>query len=120
MVRESIAILIIGVIIFFMFLRSKHYGYAMACLPVFIIPVLHLIIMGVLYFSRGAFFGLTPAVAVAATDGIALLASGVLIVVFSCGIQSKRNRTIYLAIMLVYTILLGWAYIYTTLGAMPM
>lgn len=115
MVRESFAILLVGVLLLAVFLRSHHPGYLVGSLPVFFIPAAHVLICILLYFTKGAFFGLRAAVVMAFVDVLALAASCVFEAIFSMRIESKRNRKFYLIIMLVYSVLLGWSYLYTTL-----
>ncbi|MGD9559857.1 MAG: hypothetical protein AB7V55_04535 [Oscillospiraceae bacterium] len=115
MIREGIAVLLIGVLLVFAYLRTKHYGYAVAVLPVCFIPVGHLLINLILYMTKGAFFfGIRPAVVIAFTDLLTLAITCVSIVVISRRIESKHNRRLYLAAMLAYSVLLGWAFIFSS------
>lgn len=115
MMQESVAILVIGVLLAAVFVRSKHYGYALAVVPVLFLPVLHLLIRMVLYFSKGVFFGIRPAVITAFVDFIAIALACVFTVLFSRRIQARRTRAIYLIMMLAYTVILGWVYVFTAL-----
>ncbi|MDL2294907.1 hypothetical protein LJC60_09850 [Ruminococcaceae bacterium OttesenSCG-928-D13] len=116
MVAESIAILLVGLLLIGSFARSKHPGYMLGALPVCIIPAAHLIIIGVLAISKQRFFGIRPAMVTAFADVVAVILSCLFIVIFSQRIQSKKNRNLYMVIMLVYTLLIGWSYIYTTVS----
>lgn len=118
MVRESVAILVVGVLLLGVFIRSRHPGYALGVLPITFIPLGHLIIRGVLYVSRQQFFGIRPAVVTAFADLLALAVSCAVIFLFGHRIQSKRNRMLYLLIMLTYTVLMGWVYIFTTISVL--
>ncbi len=115
MVRESIAILVICLLLLAASLRAKHVGYALAVLPVGIIPLGHLIMSGVLFASQGQFFGVRPSVVMAFSDLVSLAVACVVVVLIGLRIQSKRNRTIYLVVLLLYTVLLGWLYLYSSL-----
>lgn len=116
MVVESFSIILVGILLLVAFLRSKHPGYLVATLPVFFIPVGHLLIRFVLYLSKGAFFGFRAAIVVAFADMLALALSCVFVIVLSRRIPSKRIRQLYIVIMLIYSILLGWAYILNALS----
>lgn len=113
--RESFAVLLVGLILIVVFVRSKHYGFALAAMPVMLIPVGHLLIRLVLYLTKGSFFGARPPMVIAFTDVLSLALSCVFVVLFSRVFQSRRNRGLYLVTLLAYNILLGWAYIYNAL-----
>ncbi|MDL2219300.1 hypothetical protein LJC04_03035 [Ruminococcaceae bacterium OttesenSCG-928-O06] len=115
MLQESIAVLLVGVLLVVVFVRSKHYGYALAVLPVGFIPVAHLLIRSILYLAKNSFFGVRPAVVTAFADVVGLAVSVVFVMLFSTRIQAARNRKLYIVVMLAYLVLLGWAYIYNAL-----
>lgn len=115
MVRESIAILALGIILLFVFLRARHPGYSLAALPVCVLPLMHLIIRAILYFSKESLFGFRGPVVTAFVDVLALAVSCALIVFIGTKIESKRIRNLYLLTLISYTALLSWAYIFTTL-----
>lgn len=115
MVAESVAILIIGVLLLVAFLRTRHYGYAVAVIPVSIIPLFNLLARGIVYATGGGFFGIRPAVVMGFINLLGLALGCALTVFVGFRIQSKRNRGVYLGVMLAYTIILGWSYIYTSL-----
>lgn len=115
MIRESIAILAVGVVIMFIFLRSRHYGYMLASLPIFLIPIFHMLVRGILYLSRDRFFGIRAPLVTAFADLLGLVVGCVVIGFIAHRIPSKKNRTLYLVVMLVFTLLLGWAYIFNSL-----
>ncbi len=115
MIRESIAIAAIGLLLLTAFMRSRHYGYMVASLPVLILPVAHLFTRGILYVARNQFFGLRPQVVMAFGDVLGLVAGCVVVGVVANKIVSKKARAVYLAVILPFTLLLGWIYIYSSL-----
>ena len=115
MIRESVAVLVIGVLLVVVLARAKYNSYAIGMTPILVLPVFHLIIRGILYLSKGAFFGVRQQVVIGFVDLLAVIVSGVLIMAFSQKIESKTNRRLYQIMMIVYTVVLGWAYIYNTL-----
>lgn len=115
MIREGIAVLIIVALLILVYLRKKHYGYVLAAAPLAIIPAVHLLINLVMHLNRGRFFGIRPAVVMAFTDLLALVATCVVIVIIGQRMALKRSRNIYIGFMLAYSIILGWAFIYENL-----
>ncbi len=115
MLRESVAILVIGVLLVVVLARAKYYSYAIGITPMLVLPTLHLIVIGILYLTKGVFFGIRQQVVIGFVDLLAVVATGVLIMVFSPRIETKSNRRLYQIMMSVYTVLLGWAFIYNTL-----
>lgn len=116
MIREAAAILILEALLLVAYWRKKHYSYAVAVLPICIVPAMHLLINFILYLTRGAFFGIRPAVVIAFTDVLALAVTSVLVVLASQRFESTRNRRMYVVISLVYSVLLGWAFIFENLA----
>lgn len=115
MLRESVAILVIGVLMLAVLARARYYNYAVGVTPILVLPVIHLIIRGVLYLTKGAFFGVRQQVVIGFVDLLAVVGSGILIMALSQRIESKSNRRLYQIMMIVYTVVMGWAYIYNTL-----
>lgn len=115
MIQESIAVLLVGVILLVVFIRSKHYGYALGVSPLLVLPVFHLLIRGILLATGGRFFGLRQAVVVAFVDVLAIAVTCAFIAIIGGRIQSKTNKGLYIAMMMVYSILLGWAFAFNTL-----
>lgn len=120
MVRESVAIIIIGLMFAAMFIRSKQYSYMVASLPIFFIPIAYLIGRAILYFSGGSFFGVRPPLVLAFAILVGLVASCVLIVFSSWRISPVRNQRLYQVTLLVYVVILGWVYIYNSLKVILM
>lgn len=118
MLRESFAMLLVGVLLLGTCLRSKHYGYALAVVPVTGIPFLHLLVAGVLYLSQGAFFGVRPAIVMAFGDLMGAIISCVFVMIFSQNFQSKTSRWVYRLVMLLYILIIGWVYIFQSLSAL--
>lgn len=114
MIQESFAILLVCLLLVIVFSRSKHPGYLVGTLPIAIIPIAHLLISLLLRFSKGTFLGFRAAIVAAFVDVLALVITCALVVVFSTKIESPKNRNIYLVMMLAYSLLLGWAYIYNS------
>ncbi len=115
MLRESIAILVIGLLLVVVLARAKYYNYAVGITPIMVLPALHLVIRGILYLTKGVFFGVRPQVVIGFVDLLAVVTTGVLIMLFSPKFETKTNRRLYQMMMSVYTVLMGWAYIYNTL-----
>ncbi len=118
MIRESIAIAAIGLLLLTAFMRSRHYGYMVASLPVIILPVAHLLTRVILYLAQNQLFSLRPQVATAFGDVLGLVASCVVVGVVASKIPSKKTRSVYLAVILPFTLLLGWIYIYSSLAVL--
>lgn len=116
MIREAAALLMIGLLLLFVYLRKKHYGYALAVIPVCLIPAVHLLINLILFFTQGAFFGIRPSVVIAFTDFLALGGTCMIVVRVAQRIGSKRNRLVYSVVMLVYCVLLGWAFLFNSIS----
>jgi hypothetical protein len=100
----------------FVFFRAHHAGYSLAVLPVCVLPLFHLVIRLILYASKGVFFGYRAPVVTAFVNVIGLAVSCAAIVLIGQRIEPKRNRSLYLVVMLVYSVLLAWAYIFNALG----
>lgn len=115
MIRESVAILVIGVLMLAVLARAKYFNYVVAVTPILVLPVAHLIIRGVLHLSKGAFFGVRQQVVIGFVDLLAVLGTGILIMALSQKIESKATRRVYQVMLIGYTVILGWAYIYNTL-----
>lgn len=115
MIPESIAVLIVSLLLLFTCLRSKHVGYAVAVLPVGFLPLVYLIMSFILYVSNGMFFGFRPAIVIAFSIVLALAVACGMVVHISGRIASKRSQFIYRIVMLVFLALLGWTYVYYSL-----
>ena len=112
MIPESAVIIVIYLILLTAFLRTKHIGYAVVTLPVVIIPFAHLIAQGILFATDGNVFNIHMSIVLAFVDVIALCLTCVMIVLMSHRIQSTTNRKVYLTLMIIYTVILGWIYIF--------
>lgn len=116
MVAESAAILAICGIMLVVFLRSKYKKSAIAVLPVAVIPAVHLLFSGILALRHsGAFFGVSTLLIQAFIDLMALCITCALIILLGNRIKVKKLRNLYITIMLVYSIIIGWCYIYFSL-----
>ncbi len=115
MLRESAAILILSLLIFFIMVRSRHVGYAVAVTPLLVLPGAHLVLLGCLYFAKDTILGVRTAAISGFVDMLAVVVTVVLIAVISRRVESSKNRKIYLLAFTAYTVLLGWVYIWESL-----
>ncbi len=86
-----------------------------ASLPVIFLPGAHLLVRGMLYVAGGRFFSLRPQVVTAFGDMLGLVASCVVVGIVANKIPQKKTRALYLVVILPFTLLLGWIYIYSGL-----
>ncbi|NLW77880.1 MAG: hypothetical protein GXY32_00505 [Ruminococcaceae bacterium] len=112
MVREAAAILIVEALLLVTFWRRRYHSYAVAVLPLCIVPAVHLLINLILYATQGQFFGVRPATVIAFADVLALAVTCVVVVLISQRSGSKRNRRIYVITSLIYSFVLCWAFIF--------
>ncbi len=120
MLPESAAILILSFLIFFIMLRSRHVGYAVAVTPLFVLPGAHLVLLGILFFTHDTVFGVRTAAIKGFVDMLAVVISVVLIAIISRRIGSSKNRKFYLLALTAYTVLLGWVFIWDSLQGIIM
>lgn len=112
MVREAAAILIVEALLLITFLRRRYRPYAVAALPLCIVPAVHLLINLILYATQGQFFGVRPATVIAFADVLALAVTCVVVVLISQRLASRRGRRIYIIASLVFSFILCWAFIF--------
>ncbi|MDL2324465.1 hypothetical protein LJC61_04870 [Ruminococcaceae bacterium OttesenSCG-928-A16] len=116
MVAESIAILAICALLAVGFMRSKFNKATLMVLPITVIPAGHLLVKGLLWFAKsGSLFGVRTAMLLAFANVICLGITCGIIVGLSRYIKTKKMRRIYLGVMVGYSVLIGWAYIFDTL-----
>lgn len=115
MVTESIAILVVCLLLLVAFMRSKFARGILLVLPVAVLPILHLIARAVLFFAKGSIFGVRAVVAIAFVDVIALGIACALTVFFGIKMKNKKVRNTYIILMISYSVIMAWVYIYTTL-----
>lgn len=116
MTTESVVILLACVLMATAFARSKYIGSIMSLLPISFIPLAHLLTAGILRLTNGAFFGVRPMIVHAFADVIALVVTCAFIVYLGHRIKSKLARSVYLVVMLGYSVIIGWVYILNSLG----
>ncbi len=118
MVTESVGILIIGALLIAVFVRSKHYGYALAAIPVGIIPAFYLVAQTLIGILGGNFFGIPREDVFIFSNIFGLILSIAFILVYSQKIEFRTNRIIYIAVMVIYVALLCWGFVFDSLNAM--
>lgn len=115
MIPESIAILAISFLLLTSFMRSKYKKAALSILPISILPLLHLMSRGIVRLARGAVFGFRGMIVIAFVDVIAIGITCAIIVGLGHKINTRTSRRVYYFVMIGYTVIVGWVYIYTTL-----
>lgn len=115
MVAESIAILAVCGLLVISFMRSRFAKGSLLVLPVAVLPAMHLLVRGILYFTKGFLFGARGVIAVAFVDVIALGISCAIIIVLGRHMKSQKPRRVYYVFMVSYCVVVGWVYIYSTL-----
>lgn len=98
---------------FGVFLRSKFRKLSAIVVPIGVIPLVHLVFTGILkMLNEPAVFGISPLLVLAFGDMIALCITCGIIVALSTKILSKKIKRLYLIGMLIYSLIIGWSYIY--------
>lgn len=116
MVAESVAILAVCFLLLVTFMRSKYSKATITILPIAVTPAAHLLFKGLFLFAKsGSFLDIRVGMWLAFIDVIALGITCGIIVGLSRSIEIKRVRRVYLGIMLTYSVLIGWAYVFDTL-----
>ncbi len=115
MLRESIAILVLELLMVLILVRSKHPGYALSILPLAILPGAHLLVLLVQRLMGETVFGVRTAAIRGFVDMLAVVGSVLAIVLISRKIDSAKNRKLYLLALIIYTVLLGWIFIWNSL-----
>ncbi len=116
MITESVSIIAIVLIIIFTLIRSKHADYAVSIVPTLIVPTGHIFVMAFMYVSRGFFNFARPAIIFAFADIVLLAITCALFALFSHKIKNQKTRYIYTWTMIIYSVILTWAFIYQTLN----
>lgn len=116
LIAESVAILLICFVLLVAILRSKNRSSAAIVLPIAVIPAAHLFFKFLLFFAKtGTLFGFRAGMWLAFVDIIALGVTCGIVVGLSTRIKVKKMRRAYLAVMVGYSALLCWGYVFNTL-----
>ncbi len=110
MIVECIAIIFIILCIVIVFLRAKRTSYALAVLPLLIVPVLHIL---AIYCSRtfSLLFSLDRNLVMIGIDALGLIAACLLLGLASGNISSKKSRFYYLILTGAFLVILSWVLI---------
>lgn len=98
-----------------MFARSRYAKAMFSVLPIAIVPLGHIVASGVIFLSKGQLFGVRGLVVIAFADALALGLACALIVHWGKKIEAKLSRRLYYIVMIGYSVIIGWVYIFTTL-----
>ena len=115
MISESFAILVVFVLLLVSFMRSKFADVTPIVLPVMVIPGMYILTRGVLFASKGRMFGVRPEIVLAFSSLLAIALTCALMAYISTRLPSKKTKIVYLGVMGLYAVLLGWAYIFDSL-----
>lgn len=116
MIAESVVILVLCALIASAFLRSRYRKALLSVLPISFLPATHLIVRGILALTNDYFFGIRAPIVLAFADVLALVFTCVFIIVLSKYIPNKKARRVYEVVMVGYSLLVGWIYIFSTLS----
>ena len=112
MVAESVVILAICVLMCGAFIRSRYFKSILAILPVGIIPAVYLIARAVLFIIRKSMQPDFARAVLAFCTVLAVIAACVLFVLLSQKMTRTRVRRFYILVMGIYTLVVGWVYIW--------
>lgn len=115
MIQESFAILAVFVLLFISFARSKYSAYTPTAVPMIVTPVVYILARGFLYATKGGIFGFRYEVVLAFACVIGLALTVLVAAIISVRFNAKKNRVMYLGLILLYSSILSWAYIYQSL-----
>lgn len=115
MVAESVAIVVVCVLMVVAVGKSRFPKAVAIITPVAILPVLHLLASGLVRLAKGRVLGVRGSVAIAFVDVIALGLTCALIVVLGRHISNKTAKRAYYIVMVGYSVLMGWVYVFNTL-----
>lgn len=115
MLVESVSILAVCLLMLVVFMRSRFSKAIFSILPIAIIPLAHILVTGVVYLAKGQVWGFRGLVVVAFIDAIALGITCAVIVYIAQKIANKLSRRLYKIVMVGYSVIIGWVYIFTTL-----
>lgn len=115
MTTESISILAITLCMMFLFVRAKRPDYAVSLVPLLLVPAAQLLALPVAHALGGLAPHMHYRMVVAFADVAALAISCGLVELFSSRIKSKKNKRLYIALLIGFNIILACVFIYRTL-----
>lgn len=111
MTVECISIILVILCTSFIFFRTKRKDYAIAVLPLTIVPFIHFIAYHAVNYSFAVLKSNAGKI-LPMSDIIALVLSCIIVGIMSGSIKSKTARRSYIAISTVFLIALVWIFIY--------
>ncbi len=115
MIAESVAILGVTVCIIAIFIRSGNAGYALATLPVLIVPAANLLGFPIAGLLNEVIPGNQVYLLRSFVDVVGVAISCALVVLFSTKMKSPKKRKLYIGMCCLYSILLTCVFIYHAL-----
>lgn len=116
MVSESVVILVICVLMCGAFFRSKYFKSILSLLPIAVIPAVYLFARGVLFLLRKRIPPHYMQLTLAFILVLAVISTCVFFVLLGSRVSHKAARRVYLGVMIVYSLVIGWVYIFDSMA----